>query len=310
MPAVAACCNLFQVKFASGVTAALAAILIAAPVAVADDSVVDPIPPACVADSSGNCVDHAPATDGATAGSEDPGATTEGSDSQSGAGSTEGSDSGSGSEPGVGSTETTDSSSGSTDGSDAAGNGGDTGSGSGPTDPPTPEPCPAAETPDAGASCPLPVDPPILCALARFASQADAESAGCGGPVVKPVPVDCVPAPDEDKTECPLYKPEPPTVDPTGPVDPTGFPGCFKSDGGFVACYDTLGPGRDGHGGPKITERGGKTTKSGSPQTRSHGPKARSRSVKAKHRKRAKLRKGSKAKAGAKAKRTLAKRKR
>ena len=336
-------------KFAPGVTAALAALLIAVPTAIADEPLVDPSPPVCVTEGGSNCADSTSATDGSDS-SDSQDASTVDQPSEPAP------DSGSNPDPSdpAGSTDE------STAPTDPAGTGSGEESGStdqtpqckmfipdadgnalpcpipfeppvvcalakfaseeaaaaadcgGPViDPQKPEQCPGQEASDLQVPCPvlvddpLPIDLPKICLLARFASQADADAAGCNGPVIGPRPVDCAPAPDQAETECPLYKPEPPTVDPNDPGTPIYFGGCFKTDDGHVACAEATSGGTsggDGHGGPKVTDRGGKAPKPGKPNTKSKGRKHGSPKGKAKHKKAANGKAKGNGKAKAKAK--------
>jgi len=271
------------VKFSSGVTAALAALLIAVPTAVADEPVVDPTAPVCLTEDGANCADSTPATDGSdSSDSQDPSTGEQPAEPA----------------PDAGSNPDPSDPAGGTDDSTAPTDATDTGSGeeSGPSEE-TPQ-C-KMFIPDADGNalpCPIPYDPPVVCALARFASEEAASAAGCGGPFVDPHPVDCYPAPESEDVKCPLIVPEPPTLD----VD-----GCFKTSDGHTVCvcYDeALASGTGSGGGPKITDRGHVAPKGSKPPVKAKHPKSASKSAKAKARAKAKAKAKARAKAKAKAK--------
>ena len=175
--------------------------------------------------------------------------------------------------------------------------------------------------------CP-PVDPPVDCTTARFASEEAAAAAGCRPAVEPPAPSGiriCKTDKESGERSCRLLErgdygcfeteygpwvcvdpaPEPPVLCNSGddavsercdgPIDGGG---CIKTDGGQTACYDRVplvSPKR-----PVIQPKGKPTADK--PPKRAKGHKSRSQSAKAKHKRNAK----SKAKQKPEAKRAPA----
>jgi hypothetical protein len=159
--------------------------------------------------------------------------------------------------------------------------------------------------------CP-PVEPPVDCTTARFASEEAAAAAGCGPAVEPPAPSGirvcktdketgerscrslehgeygcfetedgpsiCVCPPREPPVLCTINEANSERCG--GPIDGGG---CFKTEGGETACYDRLVLNPK----PPIIKAKGKPT-AGKPQKQAKGSKGRSQSAKGKQKKNAK----------------------
>ena len=224
------------VKISRGLLAALAALLIAAPVAAAaDDQPVSSPDAACISSDGGACDDGSGASvDGSQGGdSSNPGDSGSGADG----GSSDSGDAGTGGKgdeeppPAIDLCEWEPWNNPSCGGGDGDSTppckaNPETGERICPIVDPIPDPPTVCdpETPNGSKVC-FPVDPPDLCMVARFASQEAAEAAGCAGPGVDPGPIK-VCATDKETGEKSCH-----------PLQPGEY-GCFETADGPWICIE------------------------------------------------------------------------